>query len=93
MISFNHNSNSMDISKDIWWHNGKESTCQCRRHKRHRFNPWVGKISWRRKWQPTPELLPEESHEQWSLVGYSPWGRTESNMTEHVHVHAKKEIW
>ena len=34
--------------------NGKEPICQCRRHKRHRFNPWVRKIPWRRKWQPTP---------------------------------------
>ena len=37
------------------WHSGKESTCQCRRH---RFDPWVGKIPWRRKWQPTPVFLP-----------------------------------
>ena len=42
---------------------GKEPTCQCRRHKRCRFNPWVGKIPWRRRaWQPTPEFLPAESH-------------------------------
>ena len=37
-----------------WWLSGKESTCQC---KRHRFNPWVGKIPWRRKWLPTPVFL------------------------------------
>ena len=37
---------------------GKEPTCQCRRHKRLRSNPWVKKITWRRKWQPTPVLLP-----------------------------------
>ena len=36
------------------WHSGKESTCQYKRSKRHRFDPWVGKIPWRRKWQPTP---------------------------------------
>ena len=41
---------------------GKEPTCQGRRHKRHWFNPWVGKMPWRRKWQPTPEFLPGESH-------------------------------
>ena len=35
---------------------GKESACQCRRRKRHRFNPWVGKILWRRKWQLTSVL-------------------------------------
>ena len=36
---------------------GKESACQCRRHKRCRFNPWLGKISWSRKWQPNPVFL------------------------------------
>ena len=41
---------------------GKDSTCQCRRSKRHRFDPWVGKIPWRRKWQPTPVFLPGKSH-------------------------------
>ena len=40
---------------------GKESACQYRRWKRHGFNPWVGKISWRRAWQPTPVFLPGES--------------------------------
>ena len=38
------------------------------------FNPWVGKIPWRRKWQPTPVFLPGKVHGQRSLVGYSPWG-------------------
>ena len=38
------------------------------------FNPWVGKISWRRKWQPAPVFLPGKSHGWRSLVGYSPWG-------------------
>ena len=54
-----------------WWLNGKESACQCRRHG---FNPWVGKIPWKRKWQPTWVFLPGKSHGQRSLVGYSPWG-------------------
>ena len=40
---------------------------------RPRFNPWVGKIPWRRKWQPSPVFLPGESHGGRSLVGY--WGR------------------
>ena len=43
---------------------GKEPTCQCRRHKRHRFHPWVGEIPWRRPWQHTPVFLPRESHGQ-----------------------------
>ena len=46
------------------------------------FNPWVGKISWRRKWQPTPVFLPGKSHGWRSLVGYSPWGRKELDTTE-----------
>ena len=54
---------------------GKESACQCRRHKRHRFDPWIGKIPWRMAWQPTPVSLPGNSHGQRSLVGYRPCGR------------------
>ena len=61
---------------------GEELTCKCRRHKRCRFDPWVGKISWRRTWQPTPVFMPGKSHGQRSLVGYSPWGRKESDTTE-----------
>ena len=49
---------------------GKEPACQCRRCKRTGFNPWVGKIPWRRAWQPAPVFLPGESHGQRSLVGY-----------------------
>ena len=44
------------------WHSGNEFACQCRRCKRHGFNPWVGKISWSRKWQPTPVFLPGKPH-------------------------------
>ena len=61
---------------------GKEYACQSRRCKRHRFDPWVGKIPWRRAWQPTPVFLPGESHGQRSLRGYSPWGRRELGTTE-----------
>ena len=61
---------------------GKEPTCQCRRCKICGFNPWVGKIPWRRAWQPTPVFLPGESHGQQSLAGSSPWGREESDTTE-----------
>ena len=49
----------------------KESACQCSRHRRWRFNPWVGKNSWSRKWQPTPLCLPRKFYEQRSLVGCS----------------------
>ena len=48
------------------------------------FDPWIGKIPWRRAWQPTPVFLPGESLGQRSLVGYSPWGRKESVMTERL---------
>ena len=49
-----------------------------------RFQPWVGKTPWRRKWQPTPVFLPGKSHGQRSLVGYSVWGRKESDTNEHA---------
>ena len=61
---------------------GKEPSYQYRRNKRQGFDPWVGKIPWRRAWQPTPVFLPGESHGQRSLVGYSPWDHRELDMTE-----------
>ena len=64
--------------------NGKELSCQCRRCKRCEFDLWVGKIPWRRAWQPTPVFLPGESHKQRSLVGYRPWGHKELDMIEEV---------
>ena len=67
---------------------GKEPTGKCRIHKRHRFDQWVGKMPWGRPWQPTPVLLPGESHGQRSLVGYSPWGHKESDMTEATAQHS-----
>ena len=58
----------------------KEPACQCRRRKRCRFDPWVGKIPWRRAQQPTPVFLPGES--QAPVVGSHPWGHKESDLTE-----------
>ena len=52
------------------------------RPRRPEFNPWVGTIPWIREWQPTPVFLPGKSHGQKSLVGSSPWGHKESDMTE-----------
>ena len=49
----------------------------------------VGKLPWRKKWQPTPVFLPGESHGQRSLAGYSPWGRKESGMTERLSPHTQ----
>ena len=61
----------------------EQSIClQCGRP---RFNPWVGKISWRRKWQPIPVFLPGESQGQRSLVGHSPWCHKELDTTERLH--------
>ena len=51
---------------------GKEPACQCRRHRRCQYYPWVGEILWRRKWQPIAVFLPGEPHGQRSLVAYSP---------------------
>ena len=52
---------------------------QCRRLQ---VDPWVRKIPWRREWQPTPVFLPGEFHGQRRLVGCSPWGHMELDMTE-----------
>ena len=66
------------------WLSGKESNCQCRRCGKLRFSPWVGKIPWRRAWQPTPVLLPGKSHGQRSLAGYSSWGCKELDVTKRL---------
>ena len=66
----------------------KESDCQCRIRRRLGFDPWVGKIPRRKKWQPTPVFLPGKSHGQRGLVSYSPWGRKRARpnrATEHKH--------
>ena len=65
------------------------------------FDPWVGKIPWRRELQPTLVFLPEEFHRQRSLVGYSPWGHKDSDTTEqltlstlsHTHTHTHTYIF
>ena len=54
------------------WPSGKESACQ---DSRHGFDPWVGKIPWRREWQPALVFLPGKSHRQRSLASCGPWGR------------------
>ena len=54
------------------WYSGNESVCQCRRLRRCGFDPWVRKVPWSRKCQPTLVFLPGKCHGQMSLVGYSP---------------------
>ena len=61
-----------------WWLSGKESICQCRRHG---FDLWVGKIPWRREWQPTPVFLSWRIPQR-RLAGYNPWGYKESDITK-----------
>ena len=64
---------------------GSESKSVCLQCGRPGFDPWVGKTPWRRIWQPTPVFLLGKSRGQRSLVGYSLWGRKESDMTERLH--------
>ena len=52
------------------------------------FNPWVGKIPWRRKWQLTPVFFPGEFHGHRSLAGYSPQGLKEWDTTEQLSLYA-----
>ena len=69
---------------------GKEPAYQCRSCKRLGFDPWFGKIAWRRKWQHTPIFLLRESHGQRSLVGYGSQGYKELYTTEatwHAFMH------
>ena len=83
-----YNSYPLMIIRLFKWYSGKEFTCQCRRRKRWWFDPWIGKIPWRREWQPTLVFLPGELHRQRNLVGHSPGGHKESDTTEHARVHA-----
>ena len=64
---------------------GKEPPCQYRRHEGCRFDPWLRKIPWRRKWQPTLVFLPEKFHGKKRPVSYSPWGRREWLSTQPLH--------
>ena len=74
------------------WLSGKESTCQCRRHG---FNSWARKIPWRKKWQPTPVVLPGKSHGHRSLVGCSPGGckRVRQDLKTQHNNNSKSRLW
>ena len=65
-----------------WWLRQWSICLQCGKPG---FSPWVGKIPWRRKWQPTPVLLPGKFRGWRSLLGFSPWGCKESDTTERLH--------
>ena len=62
----------LGLNKVMWGFPGASDSKESA--KKPRFNPWVGKIPWRREWLPTTVFLPGEFHEQRRLVGYSPWG-------------------
>ena len=66
------------------WRSDQETAYQCRRHG---FDSWIRKISWRSKWRPIPGFLPGKSHGQRSLAGCSPWGRKELDTTQEVSGH------
>ena len=76
----------------LWGHTESDTTeatwqqqqQQCSRLRGYGFDPWVGKIPWRRKWPPTPVFLPRDFHGQRSLAGCSPWGQKESESTERL---------
>ena len=72
------------IIKLPWWLRWYRTCLQCGRPG---FDPRVGKISWRREWQPTPVCLPREFHGQKGLEGYHPRGLKESDMTEQITLH------
>ena len=64
----------------------KESTCQYRKQE---FHPWVGKITWRRKWQPTPVLLPRKFHQQrslWDIMGLQRVGHDLETKQQQIHM-------
>ena len=73
------------------WLSSERIHLQRKSLRRHGFYPWVGKIPSRRKWQPTPVLLPGESHGQRSLAGYSPWGCKELDITERLSVSTREK--
>ena len=72
------------------WLSGKRIHCQCKRHRRHDFDPWVEKIPWRREWKLIPVVLPRKYHEQRGLAGYRPWGhkRVRHNLMTKQQQHA-----
>ena len=65
-----------------WWLSGKDSACQCRRHKRPGFDPWIGEDPLKQETATHSSILAWKILRQRSLVGYHPWGLKELNMIE-----------
>ena len=83
------------ITRELpWWLSDKESSCQCRNLRRHRFNPWVGKIPWSRKWQLAPVVLSDKFPGQRSLAGYTVHGvaKNQTQLSAHTHTHTKHSV-
>ena len=78
-------STMLDINSQIPGGSAVKNPLAMQETQRCGFDLWVRKIPWRRKWHPTPVLLPGKFHGPRSLVGYSPWGRKESDKTEQLH--------
>ena len=76
VIHLAHIKHLLWASQGAWWQR------ICLQWGKPGFDSWVGKIPWKRAWQPTPISLPGESHGQRRLVGCSPWGSRESDTTE-----------
>ena len=76
------NQGQMEAAKRlrIWFPGGSDSKASACNE-----DSWVRKITWRRKWQPTPVLVPGKSHGPRSLVGYSPWGHKDLDISEWLH--------
>ena len=98
-IHFNHTNPGIQIILGLpWWLVGKESACNvgdCLQYRRRGFDPWVRKIPWKRKWQPTPVFLPGESHRQRNLAGYTVHGGCKEldTMAPHSSTLAWKIPW
>ena len=71
---------------------GKEASCQYRRHERHGFNPWIGKIPWRRERQPTPIFLSGEFHGQRSHRAADRQTRLSTHTCAHTHTHTQSGV-
>ena len=71
----------------------KESICQCRRHRRLGFDPWVGRTPWHRKWQPSPTFLPGNPYGRRSLVSHSPGRGQKSDTAEQQHMCTHCCVW
>ena len=83
-VDFFPNKGSLGLLR---WLSGKSQTANVGDARDNGFSPWVGKIPWRRKWQPTPISCLGKSHGQRSLAGYSPWGSKESDMIKWLSMH------